>query len=176
VSTRPSTFLTVSFTPLISLQTFCSRCLHRSLDHNTLCPLCRQDVPGFAYFREHPCNKVVLSLSVFYSQSLPHTSPHRLISQSWKPSQRYMQSVVAPSKQRSATLVSIPQYLSAISGSLVCPPYYTFSNRGKRLLPPIILSVYSSTQISPYAPTLSPVAKPTVWHDHASPYRSCTYV
>ncbi|KAH7887724.1 PUA-like domain-containing protein [Phlebopus sp. FC_14] len=42
--------------------TFCSKCLQRSLDHSMLCPLCREDLPGFAYFQEHPYNKVILSL------------------------------------------------------------------------------------------------------------------
>lgn len=42
--------------------TFCSKCLQRSLDHSMLCPLCREDLPGFAYFQEHPHNKILLSL------------------------------------------------------------------------------------------------------------------
>ncbi|KAI0068857.1 hypothetical protein BV25DRAFT_1792197 [Artomyces pyxidatus] len=42
--------------------TFCSKCLRRSLDHNSHCPLCRQDLPGFAYFQDHPYNKTVLSI------------------------------------------------------------------------------------------------------------------
>lgn len=42
--------------------TFCSKCLQKSLDHSMLCPLCREDLPGFAYFQEHPHNKVLLSL------------------------------------------------------------------------------------------------------------------
>ncbi|KAL4081880.1 PUA-like domain-containing protein [Scleroderma yunnanense] len=37
-------------------------CQHRSLDHSMLCPLCREDLPGFAYFQEHPQNKILLSL------------------------------------------------------------------------------------------------------------------
>lgn len=43
-------------------QTFCSKCLQRSLDHSMLCPLCRQEFPGFAYFQEHPHNKIIISL------------------------------------------------------------------------------------------------------------------
>ncbi|KAG6900954.1 hypothetical protein C0993_004391 [Termitomyces sp. T159_Od127] len=43
-------------------QTFCTKCLHRALDHGATCPLCRQDLPGFLYFQEHPQNKVILSL------------------------------------------------------------------------------------------------------------------
>ncbi|KAG1754059.1 PUA-like domain-containing protein [Suillus paluster] len=42
--------------------TFCSKCLQRSLDHSMLCPLCREELPGFAYFHEHPHNKVILTL------------------------------------------------------------------------------------------------------------------
>ncbi|KIO30188.1 hypothetical protein M407DRAFT_224917 [Tulasnella calospora MUT 4182] len=45
--------------------TFCSKCLSRTLDHSILCPLCRQDLPGFAYFYEHAVNKVVESLIVY---------------------------------------------------------------------------------------------------------------
>ncbi|KAG9317281.1 glucose-6-phosphate dehydrogenase [Chiua virens] len=41
---------------------FCSQCLQRSLDHSMFCPLCRRELPSFAYFQEHPHNKVVLSL------------------------------------------------------------------------------------------------------------------
>ncbi|KAH7929465.1 hypothetical protein BV22DRAFT_1029515 [Leucogyrophana mollusca] len=42
--------------------TFCSKCLQRSLDHSLLCPLCREELPGYAYFQDHPHNKVILSL------------------------------------------------------------------------------------------------------------------
>ncbi|EKM80035.1 hypothetical protein AGABI1DRAFT_127711 [Agaricus bisporus var. burnettii JB137-S8] len=42
--------------------TFCAKCLHRSLDHSPACPLCRQDLPGFAYFQDHPTNKTLLSI------------------------------------------------------------------------------------------------------------------
>ncbi|KIJ70544.1 hypothetical protein HYDPIDRAFT_105286 [Hydnomerulius pinastri MD-312] len=42
--------------------TFCSKCLQRSLDHSMLCPLCRESLPGFAFFQEHPLNKIILSL------------------------------------------------------------------------------------------------------------------
>ncbi|KAF9221984.1 LON-domain-containing protein [Gyrodon lividus] len=42
--------------------TFCSKCLQRSLDHSMLCPLCREDLPGFVYFQDHPHNKIILSL------------------------------------------------------------------------------------------------------------------
>ncbi|TFL05995.1 PUA-like domain-containing protein [Pterulicium gracile] len=39
--------------------TFCADCLQRSIDHSTICPLCRQALPGYAYFQLHPCNKVI---------------------------------------------------------------------------------------------------------------------
>lgn len=56
-------------------QTFCSRCLHRSLDHGNQCPLCRQDLPGFSYFQDHPFNKMIISISMpFYA--VPVTSSH----------------------------------------------------------------------------------------------------
>ncbi|KAL5530151.1 hypothetical protein ACEPAF_6408 [Sanghuangporus sanghuang] len=42
--------------------TFCAKCLQRSLDHGTKCPLCRQEMPPFSYFQDHPFNKVVLSI------------------------------------------------------------------------------------------------------------------
>ncbi|TBU32730.1 hypothetical protein BD311DRAFT_713585 [Dichomitus squalens] len=42
--------------------TFCTRCLFRSLDHNQTCPLCRQKLPGYDYFQQHPCNKVILAI------------------------------------------------------------------------------------------------------------------
>ncbi|KAI0307335.1 PUA-like domain-containing protein [Multifurca ochricompacta] len=42
--------------------TFCSKCLHRSLDHGNQCPLCRQDLPGFSYFQDHPFNKTIISI------------------------------------------------------------------------------------------------------------------
>ncbi|KAJ7283633.1 PUA-like domain-containing protein [Mycena rebaudengoi] len=42
--------------------TFCAKCLHRSLDHNSLCPLCRDTLPGFSFFEEHPCNQVLETL------------------------------------------------------------------------------------------------------------------
>ncbi|EJU06210.1 hypothetical protein DACRYDRAFT_19479 [Dacryopinax primogenitus] len=42
--------------------TFCAKCLQRSLDHGTACPLCREEMPGFSYHQDHANNKVVLSL------------------------------------------------------------------------------------------------------------------
>lgn len=42
--------------------TFCSRCLARSLDHSTRCPVCRQDLPSFAFYQDHPINKVLSSV------------------------------------------------------------------------------------------------------------------
>ncbi|KAI9000971.1 hypothetical protein BD414DRAFT_473210 [Trametes punicea] len=42
--------------------TFCTRCLFRSLDHSQTCPLCRQRLPGYDYFQQHPCNKVILAI------------------------------------------------------------------------------------------------------------------
>ncbi|KAF5363540.1 hypothetical protein D9756_000367 [Leucocoprinus leucothites] len=48
--------------------TFCAKCLQRSLDHSSACPLCRQDLPGFAYFQDHPTNKALLSIIL---QSFP---------------------------------------------------------------------------------------------------------
>ncbi|KAI0952098.1 hypothetical protein AcV7_008013 [Taiwanofungus camphoratus] len=42
--------------------TFCAMCLHRALDHSSACPLCRQALPGYAYFQDHPLNRVVLSI------------------------------------------------------------------------------------------------------------------
>ncbi|KAH8094793.1 hypothetical protein BXZ70DRAFT_991629 [Cristinia sonorae] len=55
--------------------TFCSKCLHRSLDHSTACPLCRQQLPGYDYFQETigssssstetgAFNKLVLSITL----------------------------------------------------------------------------------------------------------------
>ncbi|KAH7914338.1 PUA-like domain-containing protein [Hygrophoropsis aurantiaca] len=54
--------------------TFCSKCLQRSLDHSMLCPLCREELPGYAYFQEHPHNKVVLSILL---QAYPETYAER---------------------------------------------------------------------------------------------------
>ncbi|KZT24500.1 hypothetical protein NEOLEDRAFT_1134878 [Neolentinus lepideus HHB14362 ss-1] len=42
--------------------TFCVKCLHRSLDHSNACPLCRQDLPPFHYFQDHPYNQVLLAI------------------------------------------------------------------------------------------------------------------
>ncbi|KAG7096952.1 hypothetical protein E1B28_004349 [Marasmius oreades] len=42
--------------------TFCSRCLHRSLDHSSSCPLCRQQLPGFTFFQSHPPNNAILRI------------------------------------------------------------------------------------------------------------------
>lgn len=42
--------------------TFCSRCLARSLDHSTRCPVCRQNLPSFAFYQDHPINKVLSSV------------------------------------------------------------------------------------------------------------------
>ncbi|KAI0677505.1 hypothetical protein C8Q78DRAFT_1002999 [Trametes maxima] len=42
--------------------TFCTRCLFRSLDHSQTCPLCRQKLPGYDYFQQHPSNKVIVDI------------------------------------------------------------------------------------------------------------------
>ena len=42
--------------------TFCRQCFARSLDHSSACPLCRADMPSFAFFQEHPTNKIVMNL------------------------------------------------------------------------------------------------------------------
>ncbi|KAJ7771386.1 PUA-like domain-containing protein [Mycena maculata] len=43
---------------------FCAKCLHRSLDHSPLCPLCRDELPGFSFFEDHPCNETLETLLV----------------------------------------------------------------------------------------------------------------
>lgn len=42
--------------------TFCGKCLARSLDHSSKCPLCRQDLPPFAFFHGHATNQVIQSI------------------------------------------------------------------------------------------------------------------
>ncbi|KAL1747218.1 PUA-like domain-containing protein [Schizophyllum fasciatum] len=42
--------------------TFCTKCLQRSLDHSPACPICRQELPGFAYFQDHPVNQTVMAI------------------------------------------------------------------------------------------------------------------
>ncbi|KAF5369913.1 hypothetical protein D9758_001039 [Tetrapyrgos nigripes] len=42
--------------------TFCSRCLLRSLDHRPLCPLCREQLPSFAYFQNRSNNQLMLRI------------------------------------------------------------------------------------------------------------------
>ncbi|KAI0284945.1 PUA-like domain-containing protein [Russula aff. rugulosa BPL654] len=56
--------LTLYYQPITSpcQHTFCTKCLHRSLDHSNQCPLCRQLLPGFSYFQDHPFNKTILSI------------------------------------------------------------------------------------------------------------------
>ncbi|KAF8505595.1 LON-domain-containing protein [Russula emetica] len=56
--------LTLYYQPITSpcQHTFCTKCLHRSLDHSNQCPLCRQPLPGFSYFHDHPFNKTVMSI------------------------------------------------------------------------------------------------------------------
>lgn len=55
--------LTLYYQPITSpcQHTFCTKCLHRSLDHSNQCPLCRQPLPGFSYFQDHPFNKMIVS-------------------------------------------------------------------------------------------------------------------
>ncbi|KAJ7682783.1 PUA-like domain-containing protein [Mycena polygramma] len=44
--------------------TFCAKCLHRALDHSNLCPLCRDSLPGFSFFEDHPGNQTLETLLV----------------------------------------------------------------------------------------------------------------
>ncbi|KAI9639903.1 PUA-like domain-containing protein [Dioszegia hungarica] len=41
---------------------FCAKCLSRSLDHSHRCPVCRQDLPSYAYFQDHAVNRVLLTI------------------------------------------------------------------------------------------------------------------
>ncbi|TFK55708.1 LON-domain-containing protein [Heliocybe sulcata] len=54
--------------------TFCAKCLQRSLDHNNACPLCRQDLPPFHYFQDHPYNQVLLAIIL---KTFPETYAER---------------------------------------------------------------------------------------------------
>lgn len=42
--------------------TFCRSCFARSLDHSSKCPLCRTEMPSFAFFQDHPLNQALLRL------------------------------------------------------------------------------------------------------------------
>ncbi|UZJ56902.1 hypothetical protein CBS101457_006222 [Exobasidium rhododendri] len=42
--------------------TFCRQCFARSLDHSSACPLCRTEMPSFAFFQEHPSNVFLMNL------------------------------------------------------------------------------------------------------------------
>ncbi|KAF8195870.1 PUA-like domain-containing protein [Mycena galopus ATCC 62051] len=42
--------------------TFCAKCLHRALDHSNLCPLCRDSLPAFSFFEDHPGNETLETL------------------------------------------------------------------------------------------------------------------
>ncbi|KAJ9098147.1 hypothetical protein QFC21_004476 [Naganishia friedmannii] len=52
--------------------TFCSRCLARSLDHSTRCPVCRQDLPSFSFYQDHPTNKLLTSvvITAFHEEAM----------------------------------------------------------------------------------------------------------
>ncbi|WVQ73103.1 hypothetical protein IAR50_002667 [Cryptococcus sp. DSM 104548] len=41
---------------------FCRKCLSRTLDHSPRCPVCRQDLPSFTFFQDHPSSKTLLSV------------------------------------------------------------------------------------------------------------------
>ncbi|KAH8830900.1 PUA-like domain-containing protein [Flagelloscypha sp. PMI_526] len=57
--------LTLLYRPITTpcQHTFCTKCLHRSLDHSPNCPVCRQELPGFAYFQDAPVNSFLLRIS-----------------------------------------------------------------------------------------------------------------
>lgn len=57
--------------------TFCAKCLHRSLDHSAVCPLCRSQLPNFSYFQNHPYNQVILSIRACWSSVLDLYQPHQ---------------------------------------------------------------------------------------------------
>ncbi|KII95172.1 hypothetical protein PLICRDRAFT_96384 [Plicaturopsis crispa FD-325 SS-3] len=55
--------------------TFCARCLHRALDHSPACPLCRQRLPGFAFFQFHPPNALLMRLVALFPSPEPAVNP-----------------------------------------------------------------------------------------------------
>jgi hypothetical protein len=117
---------------LTPLQTFCSKCLHRSLDHSPSCPLCRQDLPSISYFQDHSGNKLTTSLStsltlLIFIPLLPS------LPQSSKYSHYFTVNEARQSKMKSATQDSIPPYSSASSRSQVCRQCYTSSSPGAPL-------------------------------------------
>ncbi|KAF7976286.1 hypothetical protein HWV62_7190 [Athelia sp. TMB] len=42
--------------------TYCGKCLQRALDHSNACPLCREELPGYAYFQGHPVARTLLAV------------------------------------------------------------------------------------------------------------------
>lgn len=74
----------VLYEPLTSPcgHTFCKTCLARSLDHSERCPLCRTNLPNFAYFSDHPPNASLvklltseMDLPLFQDQDQHHFQP-----------------------------------------------------------------------------------------------------
>ncbi|KAF9782817.1 LON-domain-containing protein [Thelephora terrestris] len=54
--------------------TFCVKCLQRSLDHRSHCPVCRADLPDYVYLYDIPRNKVVLAIE---SEAFPELCAER---------------------------------------------------------------------------------------------------
>ncbi|PWN25015.1 hypothetical protein BDZ90DRAFT_228659 [Jaminaea rosea] len=53
--------------------TFCRTCFGRSLDHSSKCPLCRAQMPSFAFFQDHPLNQALMRL-LTSQLGAPHAS------------------------------------------------------------------------------------------------------
>ncbi|KAF9485335.1 LON-domain-containing protein, partial [Pholiota conissans] len=41
--------------------TYCAKCLQRSLDHSTTCPICRHELPSH-FFQDQPTNKTIMAI------------------------------------------------------------------------------------------------------------------
>ncbi|KAF8204996.1 LON-domain-containing protein [Pholiota molesta] len=41
--------------------TYCAKCLQRSLDHSTTCPVCRHELPTY-FFQDQPVNKTIMAI------------------------------------------------------------------------------------------------------------------
>lgn len=121
-----------TFPHLIVWKTFCGRCLQRSLDHRSHCPICRTDLPDFSYLQDTPQNKVVLSIGTI-SFLIPPLSfrPSCVWHQSWQFSLSCMLNVGSLSKMKNGTRGWIPHCSSANSLSLASRQICTSLNQGK---------------------------------------------
>lgn len=133
--------------------TFCRHCFARSLDHSSTCPLCRADMPSFAYFQAHPSNEIILNLLTATWQEADEDgddgdysmspSPTHNKSQQFGLKQMYKERQIAMDKEASESLLSTPLFVCTLAFPFMPTILHIFEPRYRLMIRRCLESGYA---------------------------------